>query len=104
MMEELMAMQYLALALAAVIALLWIIFEASRREPKKPREKARIFACGTEATPGELNVPQGSYYQYMKRFFVTGPLARVHSGRLSTYIAWILAGLAVIMTAMVMMW
>lgn len=104
MMEDLMAMQYLALAFAAMIALLWIIFEASRRRPEKPREKARIFACGVEATPGELNVPQRSYYQYMKRFFVTGLLARAHSGRLSTYIAWILAGLVVIMAAMVMMW
>jgi hypothetical protein len=104
MIEDLLAMQYLALAFAAVLALLWIIFESSRRRPEKPQEKSRIFACGTEATPGELNVPSEGYFDYMKKLFVTEPLARAHSGRLSTYVIWILTGLAVIMAVMVMLW
>jgi hypothetical protein len=104
MIEELIHIQYLALAFAGVMALLWVVSEASRRRPERPSEKARIFACGVDAKPEELNVPQGSHYQYMRRFLMTGPLARAHSGDLSTYISWILAGLAIIMAVMVIMW
>ena len=104
MIEDLLTIQYLALVFAAVLALLWIVFEVSRKPPSKAREKRRIFACGMDVAPEELNVPQESYYQYMKMFFRTGLLSKAHSGKLSTYIAWILIGLAVIMAVMVMMW
>jgi hypothetical protein len=104
MMEDLFTIHYLALAFAAVLALLWIVFESSRKPPLKPREKARIFACGMEASPGELNVPQEGYYGYMKRFFRTERLSEAHSGRLSSYIAWIIIGLAIILSVMVIMW
>ena len=104
MMEELLYMQYIALAFLAVLALLWIVFEASRKQPGKAREKARIFACGMDASPDSLNVPQQGYFGYMKRFFRTDRLSDAHSGRLSSYLAWIIAGLAVILAAMVIMW
>ncbi len=104
MIEDLLTIQYLALVFAAILALLWIVFETSRRTPEKPREKARIFACGMEAAPEELNVPSESYFDYMKKIFRTDLLARAHSGRLSTYVVWILIGLAVIMAVMVMLW
>jgi hypothetical protein len=104
MIEDLFAIQYIALAFAGVIALLWIVLELSRKPPAKPREKARIFACGVDATPDKLNVPSESYYDYMKRFFRTRYLSAAHSGKLSHYVSWIIVGLAVIMAMLVMLW
>ena len=103
-MEDLVAIQYIALAFAGVAALLWVVLEASRRPPSRAREKVRIFACGTEAVPEEMNVPPGSYFDYMRRFLRAGSLGRAHSGRLSDYVAWIIIGLAAIMAVMVMLW
>lgn len=104
MMEDLVAIQYIALAFGGVAALLWVILESSRKPPARAREKSRIFACGIEASPGEMSVPQENYLDYMKRFFRTDFLAKAHSGRLSDYVAWIIIGLAVIMALMVMLW
>jgi hypothetical protein len=104
MIEDLIAIQYIALAFGGAVALLWIVLESSRKPPARARKKARIFACGTEAAPEELNVPPGGYLDYMKGFFRTGFLARMHSGRLSDYVAWIIIGLALIIAVMVMLW
>ncbi len=57
-----------------------------------------------EISARELNVPPDSYYEYMKRFFRTGLLARLHSGRLSEYVIWIIIGTALIMAMMLILW
>lgn len=104
MIEDLLSIQYIALAFAGIIALLWIVLELSRKPPIKPKEKMKIFACGIEATPDKLNVPSEGYFEYMRRFFRTRYLSSAHSGKLSQYIAWIIIGLAVIMAILVMLW
>ncbi len=103
MTGDLLMIQYLAAVFVAVLALLWVVLESSRKPPKR-REKSRIFACGMDAVPQELNVPQDSYYNYMLRFLRTGALARAHSGKLSDYIAWIIIGTAIMAVFMVMLW
>jgi hypothetical protein len=102
MIEDLIIIQYLALIFVAVLILLWIFFEPSARSPK--RDKKRIFACGMDIPPEKLNIPSDSYYEYMKRFLRTGYLARLHSGKLSNYISWIIIGAALIMAAMLILW
>lgn len=104
MTAELLTLQYLALAFAVVLALLWVIFEASRRSPDKPKRKSRIFACGMEASPSQLNVPSGNFYEYIKRFLRSERLSELHSGKLSHYIVWILIGMALVMVFVVGLW
>ena len=101
MIGDLMTIQYLALLFVGILVLLWIFFEPSRRPPRK--EKRAIFACGMDIPPEELNVPPDSYYRYMRGFLGTRYLARLHSGKLSSYISWIIIGAAFIM-AMLILW
>ena len=89
--------------MGAVLALLWIIHELSRKPPRKPREKSRMFACGMEVPPKDAGLPSDSYYSYLKHVLGTGHLARLHSGRLSDYIIWIIVGTALIMGTMLIL-
>ena len=104
MIEDLFGIHYIALAFLGMLILLWIVLELSGNRPRRERkEKSRIFACGMEASPGQLNVSQESYYEYMKRFLGSEPLARLHSGRLSDYVTWIIFGTVLIMAMMLML-
>ena len=103
-LSDLFSVYYLALALTGVLALLWIILEASEKKPSRPQFSSRIFACGMKASPNELNIHSMNYYDYMKRFFRTELLARAHSGNLSHYITWILVGMAFIMAVLLILW
>jgi hypothetical protein len=104
MIQDLLNMQYIALAFVAVMALLWIILESSRKPPSGRQAKQKPFACGMNVPANQLNVNSGSYYQFMKKLFLTGRLADIHSGKLSNYLAWIVIGLAIIMLLVVMFW
>lgn len=101
MIADIFGIHYLALTLFGVMVLLWFVFELSSNPPRRGRkEKSRIFACGVESSPGELNVSEDSYYRYMKRFLGSDILGRLHSGRLSDYVVWIILGTAFIMAVM----
>jgi hypothetical protein len=101
---DLFTMYYVASGLVAVLAILWIVLEATERRPSLPKKSSRIFACGMEVSPGELNVPSGSYYDYLKRFLFAEKLAEAHSGDLSVYVGWILVGIAVIISTLMILW
>ncbi len=104
MMNDLASIQYLALALLSSAALLWIVHELSRKPPRKPAEKSRMFACGMDVHPEDSAMPSDSYYRYLRRLLGTRHLARLHSGRLSEYNIWIMIGTALIMAAMMILW
>ena len=104
MIEGLLTIHYLALALAGTMALLWILLEATEKKPSRPRERARIFACGMDDVPQQLNVPEHSYYNYLLRLLRTETLANLHSGKLSSYVIWILMGMALILSVMLILW
>lgn len=104
MIEDIFSLYYLALALAGVVAILWIIFEASEKKPAGRKEKTRMYTSGTGISPQDLNIQEPNYYEYMKRFLRAESLARLHSGDLSTYMAWILIGMALIFSVMLIAW
>ena len=104
MIGDIFSVWLLAFAFLGVVAILWIIFEASESKPSKPKESSVAYACGTSPSPDELNVPSWSYYEYMKHFLRAEYLSRLHSGDLSTYMAWILIGMVLIFSVMVIMW
>ena len=103
MIADLLGIQYLAVIFLAVLALLWLVFELFSNPPRRGRGKSRIFACGMEIPPEKLNIPHESYYGYMKRFLGSGLLARLHSGRLSDYVTWIIIGTCFIMAMMLIL-
>jgi hypothetical protein len=104
MIEGLLTIHYLALALAGTMGLLWILLEATEKKPLRPMEKARIFACGIKESPEMLNVPEHSYYNYLLMLLRTEALANLHSGKLSSYVTWILMGMALILSVMLILW
>ena len=104
MIEDIFTFYYVAISFLGVIAMLWIVFEATERKPTRQKEKQIMFACGTESSPEDLNVSSWNYYEYMKKFLLAGHLSRLHSGKLSTYMAWILIGMVVIFSVMLIAW
>ena len=104
MIEDIYILQYVAIIFGSVVLFLWILLGAFEKPPRSNKRKSAIFSCGTGMKAGELNVSHGNYYKYMKRFLGAGYLARLHSGRLSDYVIWIIAGTAAVMAAMVILW
>ncbi len=97
--------QYLALAMLGLLALLWLLFEASSSPPSRKhlKEKERMFACGMEMEPEDMNVPQESYFASANRFLRTDLVGRLHTGRLSDYTILIIIGTAIIMAALMIL-
>ena len=95
---------YISLAFGTAFALLWVVFELTEKKPRKTRAKESIFTGGLDIKPGELNIPSTNYYGYLRQVLRTEYLSRFHSGRLSTYLSWMLIGMALIIGMMVALW
>jgi len=101
---------YISIVFGAAFGLLWVVFELSEKKPKKThpighrRAKESIFAGGLDSKPSELNIPPTNYYGYLRKVLRTERLSRLHSGKLSTYISWMLIGMALIIGMMVALW
>ena len=105
MMWDIISIQYIALSMLGLLGALWILFTLSSHTPVRDRkEKSRMYASGMDMSPSQAGMPSSSYYSYMKRFLGTDYLAKLHSGKLSTYNAWIIIGTAIIMAAMLILW
>lgn len=94
----------ITIAFAVILALSWVVYEITERKPSKKSRKSRIFACGMDQGPSELNVPSTNYYEQLNNFLQTERLSRLHSGRLSDYISWILIGMVFVITMLVVLW
>jgi len=94
-------------AFAAIIALFLLLSSAyaSRSAGRKPGAGSRkIFACGEDARPARMDVHQESFYRAFIKSMGLGRLRAWHSGYLGRYIAWVFAGLIVLMFYLLVTW
>lgn len=58
---------------------------------------SKIFACGEDYKPAELDNPASSYFSSLIKVFGLNKLNEIHNGDLSRYLTWVLSGMVVIM-------
>ena len=76
-----MDIQYISLVFLCLAVLSWLILKLTDSKPRD-KESRKIFAGGMEIAPGKLNIPETSYYEYLKKFLRADALGELHSGKL----------------------
>ena len=76
----------------AAFAIIGLLIYKLGRYPKKAEPGKEESYTGGEDLP-ELRVEADNFYQAIKRAFRLGRLREVHSGDLSDYLLWMVAGL-----------
>ena len=89
-----------------VLALVSLVYYLSRRSGpvKVGREKTRIYACGEDELPENMNVNEAGFFRLMGRILGFEKIKNIHSGDLSSYLTWIFIGMLILILVMVMMW
>lgn len=87
------------------VAIGYLLLSISRRYivPKPSAEKLRTYACGEVLRPEEVHVDSEQFYSPIRRVF--RPFYKYvqprHTGVLSTYLLWVIAGFIIILIAIV---
>jgi len=71
---------------------------------KNHRAKRKIFACGEDKKPEEMDVPYESFYRVLVSAFGLEGIKKWHSGDLSRYLIWIFSGAMILITVLLMVW
>jgi hypothetical protein len=100
------AVQNIGILFVAVLALVGAVYYVSRRAGpvKIGKEKERIFACGEDETPENLNVLESGFFTSLGKTLGISRLRSAHDGDLSNYITWIFIGMLVLIMVLVMAW
>jgi hypothetical protein len=75
------------------------LYSMGRYPRKKEQFKEETYTCG-EPLP-DIMVPSDSFYQAIKRTLRVRRLHELHTGNLSDYLFWVLAGLTLILILVV---
>jgi hypothetical protein len=101
-MNQMMIMQNIILVFLLLLLILITVYAVGKGPVKRKRQK--IYACGEDIPPEKLNVPQDSFYAVLARTLRIGWLRRMHTGRLSDYVVWIVMGLLFILVVLTALW
>ena len=103
MTTELIAIQYLGLAFAGIVFVLFIVSKMFSNKNEKKQAK-RMYSCGMGLLPHEFRLPQESFYNYLKKITGAEKISALHSGKLTTYMIWIVVGAAIILSLAMVLW
>lgn len=90
-----------------LVALIFMLNKHSMKYGRKRRPsnaKKKIYACGEDMSPIQMDVPQGSFYRVFIRYMRLEKLSEWHSGDLSRYLTWVFAGMVVLMLYLLVFW
>lgn len=88
------------------VAIAYLLLLTSRKyiAPKPSSEKLKSYGCGEEVKPEEVHVDSEQFYSPMRRAFK--PFYKYvqpeHSGVLSTYLLWVIAGFIIVLIAVML--
>jgi len=86
----------------ALFALIGLLIYKLGRYPKKEEPGKTESYTGGEDLP-ELRVEADNFYQAIKRLFRLGRLRDIHSGDLSDYLLWMVAGLTFLLITVMLL-
>ncbi len=93
-----------ALLLAAIFIAIAKLAEFHVKKAKDKSGKTKIYACGEDIDPDDLNIATNTFYRTFIKSFKLGKLKKLHQGLLTEYLYWMFAALVVILTIMVLSW
>lgn len=105
-MNGLYVIQNLGFVFLGIFFLVALVYFISRKTgpARAGREKRRIYACGEDESPEDLNVVESGFFAAIGKVLGIQKLRNFHSGDLSSYLTWIFIGLMILIMIMVMMW
>lgn len=105
-MKELFISYYLAPVFFLFLMIFFSIYLISTKIAKKKRVegKQKIYACGEDIRPTELNIPSESFYKVLVRVLGLPSIKKAHSGELTRYLTWIFVGMIALIVILVLLW
>ncbi len=98
--------QNIAVLFFAVLGIVYIVYYISKKAGpvKAGKEKTKIYACGEDASPENLNVFESGFFRSAGKILGIEHIKDAHNGDLSRYLTWIFIGMTVLIIVMVMLW
>ncbi len=93
-----------ALLLAAIFIAIAKLAEFHVKKAKGKSGKTKMYACGEDIDPEDLNIAPDTFYHTFIKSFKLDKLKKLHQGLLTEYLYWMFAALVVILTIMVLLW
>ncbi len=105
MIMGLLDIQKIIIVFLFFLAVFGIIYIMSRgTKGSKEKSKSKIYACGENIRPENMNVPQESFYNTLIKALRLKKLSYMHSGSLTDYMFWIITGMVVLIILLVALW
>lgn len=102
---ELISFQVVILVFGLLTALFYLIFKLlENNRLRKARPGREMYACGEDLKPEQLNVPPEGFYKVFTGALRLQALRRAHSGRLSDYLLWVVAGAVLLILYVMLLW
>ncbi|RLJ06681.1 MAG: hypothetical protein DRP13_03500 [Candidatus Aenigmatarchaeota archaeon] len=92
---------FFLLALGIGFVFYW---KGKKKTGERESEKNKIYACGEDMKPEELNIPSETFYRNLIKILKIEKLREWHTGVLSDYLLWIFLGMAVLVFVLVITW
>lgn len=102
-MDEVLIMQNIIITFLILLGIFLSIYLLGKKHRKR-RSGQEIYACGEDISPQHLNLPEESFYRVFEEKMRAGWMKRAHTGNISDYIAWIVAGMVFIIILLSLLW
>lgn len=104
---ELISFQMVMGTFGTLLLVLFLIFkllEKNRMRVDGQPGGNRIYACGEDLRPEELNIPAESFYKVFISILGLGAVRKAHSGRLGDYLLWVAVGAVLLILYVMFLW
>jgi len=102
---EMLNLQLVTMVFLVLIAIIVVFYgwSISYSRGRKSNAKRKIYACGEDIRPREINIPQASFYRVLIKSMKLNRLKEWHSGHLTRYLLWVFAGMVMLMMYLLLM-
>jgi hypothetical protein len=105
---ELTSFQVVIAVFGTLLLVLFLIFKLLEKNRMRAaghqKEGNRMYACGEDLKPEELNIPAESFYKVFIRILGLGAVRKAHSGRLGDYLLWVAVGAVLVIIYVMLVW
>ena len=94
----------LVFGLFAVIIGMFYRWSTAYTRQRQYDAKKKIYACGEDIRPADMNIPQESFYSVLVKTMKLEKFRELHSGDLTRYLVWVFTGMVVLMIYLMVLW
>jgi hypothetical protein len=103
-MNGIYLVQDIGMAFLAILGIVALVYYMSRRAGPTRTGKQKIYACGEDESPENMNVSLSGFFEQAGSVLGINHIRDAHNGDLSNYLGWILIGMLALILVMVIYW